>query len=124
MSKRHPNLLSWQWRHYADQHRHPTNLLLHLIAAPLLLLSLLLLMIGLWHMGFIPLVLAAIGLYGALCLQAQVHRLEQNQPPPSVASEMPASICCWNRVSPFPASCSAAAGGVPGAIAGKQWRPT
>ncbi|SUD40265.1 Phage terminase, small subunit [Ectopseudomonas mendocina] len=82
MSKRHPNLLSWQWRHYADQQRHPTNLLLHLIAVPLFLLSLLLLLIGLWHMGFVPLVLAAIGLYGALCLQAQVHRLEQNQPPP------------------------------------------
>ena len=28
MSKRHPNLLAWQWRHYADQHKHPTNLLL------------------------------------------------------------------------------------------------
>jgi phage terminase small subunit len=82
MSKRHTDLLSWQWRHYADQHRHPTNLLLHLIAVPLFLLSLILLAIGLWHMGFIPLVLGAIGLYAALALQAHGHRLEQNQPEP------------------------------------------
>ncbi|OZB33213.1 MAG: terminase [Pseudomonas sp. 34-62-33] len=82
MNKRLPNLLSRQWRHYADQHQHPTNLLLHLLAVPLFLLSLALLLIGLWQPGFIPLVLGAIGLYAALALQARGHRLEQNQPEP------------------------------------------
>ena len=32
MGKRHPNLLAWQWRGYAANHRNPTNLVLHLIA--------------------------------------------------------------------------------------------
>lgn len=82
MSKRHPNLLAWQWRNYANQHEHPTNLLLHLIAVPLFLLSLALLLIGLWHLGFVPLTLGAIGLYAALALQAHGHRLERQQAAP------------------------------------------
>ncbi len=82
MRKRHPNLLAWQWQHYADQHRHPTNLLLHLIAVPLFLLSLILLLIGLWQLGFVPLALGIIGLIAALALQAHGHRLEQQQPEP------------------------------------------
>ncbi len=75
MNKRLPNLPSRQWRHYADQHPHPTNLLLHLLAIPLFLLSLALLLIGLWQPGFVPLALGAIGLYAALALQAHGHRL-------------------------------------------------
>ncbi|WP_212631567.1 Mpo1-like protein [Pseudomonas sp. KB-10] len=82
MSKRHPNLLAWQWRHYADQHKHPANLLLHLIAVPLFLLSLGLLLIGLWQLRFVPLVLGIIGLIAALALQAHGHRLEQQSPEP------------------------------------------
>ncbi len=82
MSKRRPNLLAWQWRHYADQHRHPTNLLLHLLAVPLFLLSALLLLIGLWRPGFVPLALGAIGLAAALALQAHGHRLERQLPEP------------------------------------------
>ncbi|MGG2397069.1 Mpo1-like protein [Pseudomonas sp. SH1-B] len=87
MNKRHPNLLAWQWRHYAEQHRHPTNLLLHLIAVPLFLLSLALLLIGLWRMGFVPLALSAIGLYAALALQAHGHRLEQQPAEPFTDSK-------------------------------------
>ena len=82
MSKRHPNLLAWQWRHYASQHRHPTNLLLHLIAGPLFLLSLILLLIGLWHLRFVPLALGSIGLIASLALQAHGHRLEQQTAEP------------------------------------------
>ena len=86
MGKRHPNLLAWQWRHYASQHRHPTNLLLHLIAVPLFLLSLILLLIGLWHLRFVPLALGSIGLIASLALQAHGHRLEQ-QPAEPFASK-------------------------------------
>ena len=32
MSKRLPNLPAWQWRGYHHNHRHPANLVLHLIA--------------------------------------------------------------------------------------------
>ena len=82
MSKRRPNLLAWQWRHYAEQHRHPTNLLLHLLAVPLFLLSAALLLIGLWRLGFAPLALGTIGLLAALALQRQGHRFEQQAPEP------------------------------------------
>ncbi|MDR8014240.1 Mpo1-like protein [Ectopseudomonas guguanensis] len=82
MSKRHPNLLAWQWRHYADQHKHPTNLLLHLIAVPLFLLSLVVLLIGLWQLRFVPLALGIIGLIASLALQAHGHRLEQQPAEP------------------------------------------
>ena len=42
MSKRLPNLHAWQWRGYHHNHRHPTNLVLHLIAVPLFILGALL----------------------------------------------------------------------------------
>lgn len=82
MNKRRPNLLAWQWRHYAEQHQHPANLLLHLIAVPLFLVSTALLLIGLWRLGFIPLVLGAIGLIASLVLQAHGHGFEAQRPEP------------------------------------------
>jgi hypothetical protein len=39
MGKRHPNLPAWQWRAYPNNHQHPTNLVLHLIAVPLFILG-------------------------------------------------------------------------------------
>ncbi|MCH3159141.1 DUF962 domain-containing protein, partial [Listeria monocytogenes] len=44
MGKRHPNLLAWQWRGYAANHRNPTNLVLHLIAVPLFIVAAILLL--------------------------------------------------------------------------------
>ncbi|MGV8390921.1 Mpo1-like protein, partial [Pseudomonas aeruginosa] len=44
MGKRHPNLLAWQWRVYAANHRNPTNLVLHLIAVPLFIVAAILLL--------------------------------------------------------------------------------
>ncbi len=46
MGKRHPNLPAWQWRAYPDNHRHPTNLVLHLIAVPLFIIAFLLIVSG------------------------------------------------------------------------------
>ena len=42
MGKRHPNLPAWQWRAYPNNHQHPTNLVLHLIAVPLFIVAFLL----------------------------------------------------------------------------------
>lgn len=77
MSKCHPNPLSWRWRHHPSQ-QHPTHLALHLIAALLLLLSLILLLIGSWQLGFIPLALGAIGLYATLAMLTHGYHLERN----------------------------------------------
>jgi uncharacterized membrane protein YGL010W len=46
MGKRHPNLPAWQWRAYPNNHQHPTNLVLHLIAVPLFILGFLLIVPG------------------------------------------------------------------------------
>jgi len=46
MGKRHPNLPAWQWRHYPQNHQHPTNLALHLIAVPLFIIGFLLIVSG------------------------------------------------------------------------------
>ena len=48
MSKRLPNLPAWQWRGYHHNHRHPANLVLHLIAVPLFILGTLLVLSGLF----------------------------------------------------------------------------
>lgn len=48
MSKRLPNLPAWQWRGYRNNHRHPANLVLHLIAVPLFILGALLILSGLF----------------------------------------------------------------------------
>lgn len=60
----------------------PINLLLHLLAVPLFLLSAVLLPIGLWRPGFVPLALGAIGLLAALALQRHGHRFEEQAPEP------------------------------------------
>ncbi|MBU3054939.1 Mpo1-like protein [Pseudomonas indica] len=80
--KRHPHPLNWQWRGYATNHRHPTNLVLHLIAVPLFILSTLLLLTALFQLRLLPLLLGVIGLFAALALQQHGHRLEEHAPEP------------------------------------------
>ncbi|WP_282343070.1 MULTISPECIES: Mpo1-like protein [Pseudomonas] len=62
---------------YAATHRHPTNLLLHLIAVPLFIVASLLLLIGLLGASLLPVVLGVIGLVAALALQRQGHKREE-----------------------------------------------
>lgn len=78
MSKRTETPRTRHWLRYVAQHRHPANLLLHLIAVPLFLVSVALLVLGLWQQGFVPLALAIIGIVASLILQAHGHRLEAN----------------------------------------------
>lgn len=73
MSKGHPDPLSCRRRQGASQ----ANLALCLITAPLFLLSLILLLIGFWQAGFVPLSLATIGLYAALAVQFHGRHLER-----------------------------------------------
>lgn len=82
MSKRLPNLHAWQWRGYHHNHRHPTNLVLHLIAVPLFILGALLVLGGLFGLDLSQLAIGLIALAAGLGLQRHGHRLEAEQPEP------------------------------------------
>ena len=82
MAKRLPDLHSWQWRGYADTHRHPTNLTLHLLAVPLFILAALLLLDGVFSLSLTSIAIGVIGLVAALGLQRHGHRLEKQAPEP------------------------------------------
>ena len=82
MSKRLPNLPAWQWRGYHHNHRHPTNLVLHLIAVPLFILGALLVLSGLFSLDITQLAVGVIALIAGLAMQRQGHRLEAEQPEP------------------------------------------
>ena len=82
MSKRLPNLPAWQWRGYRHNHRHPANLVLHLIAVPLFILGVLLVLSGVWGLDLSQIAVGVIALLAGLGLQRQGHRLEAEQPEP------------------------------------------
>ncbi|BAN49046.1 Mpo1-like protein [Metapseudomonas resinovorans] len=82
MGKRLPNLHAWQWRSYSDNHQHPANLILHVLAVPLFILAAITLVYGLFSFSFRPLVLGIIGIAASLALQARGHKLEAQQPEP------------------------------------------
>ncbi|KEY89380.1 DUF962 domain-containing protein [Pseudomonas capeferrum] len=82
MSKRLPNLPAWQWRGYHHNHRHPANLVLHLIAVPLFMLGTLLVLSGLFALDLGQIAVGVISLIAGLGLQRHGHRLETEQPEP------------------------------------------
>jgi phage terminase small subunit len=83
MSRRLPNLHAWQWRGYHHNHRHPANLVLHLIAVPLFILGALLVLSGLFGLDLGQLAVGIIAVIAGLGLQRHGHRLEGTQPEPS-----------------------------------------
>lgn len=82
MSKRMPNLPTWQWRGYHHKHRNPTNLVLHLIAVPLFILGALLVLSGLFSLDLGQVFIGIIALIAGLGMQRHGHRLETEQPEP------------------------------------------
>ena len=102
MGKRLPNLHAWQWRTYADNHRHPTNLLLHVRAVPLFVVAALTLVYGLFSFGFRPLVLGLIGVAASLVLQAQGHKLEAVAPEPFASRKDAVSRLLVEQFITFP----------------------
>lgn len=61
---------------YRQQHQHPTNLLLHLLAVPLFILSSLVLLTGVFQLSFVALVIGVLGLIASIALQRRGHRHE------------------------------------------------
>jgi len=82
MGKRHPNLPAWQWRAYPNNHQHPTNLVLHLIAVPLFIVASLLMVSGVFGLSFGNFAIGVIGVVAALALQSHGHKLETAAPEP------------------------------------------
>jgi len=76
MGKRHPNLPAWQWRNYPQNHQHPTNLALHLIAVPLFIIGFLLIVSGVFSLSLASFAVGAVGILAGLALQGQGHSLE------------------------------------------------
>ncbi|MGE8361504.1 terminase [Pseudomonas sp.] len=63
---------------YRQRHQHPTNLLLHLLAVPLFILSCLVLLTGLVQWSFVALVTGVIGLVASVVLQRRGHAHEDD----------------------------------------------
>lgn len=82
MSKRHPNLLAWQWQGYAANHRNSTNLALHIIAVPLFVLATVILVSGLLQLSLSSIALGVIGIVASLAIQGRGHKLEEQAPEP------------------------------------------
>lgn len=82
MGKRLPNLHAWQWRTYSDNHQHPANLILHVIAVPLFIVAAITLVYGLFNLSFRPFVLGIVGIVASLALQGRGHKLEAVDPEP------------------------------------------
>ena len=62
MGKRHPNLPAWQWRQYPQNHQHPTNLALHMIAVPLFIIGFLLIVSGVFSLSLASLAVGVVGI--------------------------------------------------------------
>ena len=76
MGKRHPNLPAWQWRQYPQNHQHPTNLALHMIAVPLFIIGFLLVVSGVFSLSLASLAVGVVGILAGLALQRHGHNLE------------------------------------------------
>ncbi len=76
MGKRHPNLPAWQWRNYPQNHQHPTNLALHLIAVPLFIIGFLLIVSGVFSLSLASFAIGVVGILAGLALQRHGHSLE------------------------------------------------
>ncbi len=76
MGKRHPNHPAWQWRNYPQNHQHPTNLALQLIAVPLFIIGFLLIISGAFSLSLASVAVGIVGIFAGVALKRQGQRLE------------------------------------------------
>lgn len=76
MGKRHPNFPAWQWRNQPQNHQHPTNLGLQLIAVPLLIIGFLLIASGVFSLSLASSAIGLIGMLAGVALQRHGRKLE------------------------------------------------
>lgn len=80
MGKRHPNFPAWQWRTHPQNHQHPTNRVLQLIATPLFIIGFLLMVSGVFSLSLDSCAVGLVGVLAALALQRHGHNLETGTP--------------------------------------------
>lgn len=78
---REGSLLAWQWRHYPANHRHKTNLLIHLVTVPLFHLGIAALMLGVF-VGVAFVVGGLVAMATAVVAQGIGHKREAVAPLP------------------------------------------
>ena len=76
------HLLAWQWSDYAAKHRDRVNLLLHIVAVPLLQLGMLALIYGVTAGGVAVAVLGVVAILVSVVVQGRGHRREREVPTP------------------------------------------
>jgi hypothetical protein len=77
-----PQLLAWQWRIYPGTHRHPLNLFIHIVTAPLFWLALIALIAVIAGASPWYLLATAIFVPVAIVLQGIGHKREVQAPSP------------------------------------------
>jgi phage terminase small subunit len=75
-------LLAWQWSDYAAKHRERGNLLIHIVAVPVFLLSMSTLMSGVFAWAPVPIAAGGAVMLLSLIAQALGHKREPEQPAP------------------------------------------
>ena len=75
-------LAAWQWAGYARYHRDRLNLLLHLVAVPLFMVSSAALAAGAWRLAPAWIAAAIVGMVASVAAQGRGHRLEAVPPEP------------------------------------------
>ena len=75
-------LLKWQWQGYAKYHQNTTNLLLHIFAVPLFIVTNVLLIVAVVNVSLGLLALAVLGIVVSVIVQGRGHKLERVPPEP------------------------------------------
>ena len=75
-------LLAWQWSGYPRNHASRTNLLLHIVAVPTVLLGNVALVVGLVQLSPAPIVAGLLATVLGVAAQGRGHRLEAVPPEP------------------------------------------
>jgi uncharacterized membrane protein YGL010W len=79
---REGGIMAWQWRTYARNHRDRVNLLLHFVAVPMFIASVLAVVHGLVYRLWFATAIAFAAMVFAFVLQAVGHKRETEQPIP------------------------------------------
>jgi hypothetical protein len=77
-----PNLVAWQWEHYAEAHRDRRNLVVHVLTAPLFAAAVLLTPVAFALRHPLAGAAALALLFTVLAAQGRGHRLEAQPPLP------------------------------------------
>jgi len=74
------DLLSHQWKGYAQAHQSPSNLVIHIVAVPIFLIANVLLVVGLLRGEWIAAGAGMVAMAGSLFVQGRGHRREPKAP--------------------------------------------